>query len=121
MSELEIQGIKNLEIIEVDFIPYFLLLGIILILFSLGGYFLFKKKKKTALRRYLHELFTKNLTDKEIAYAFTKYGTKILKKENKEKFDGIVTQLEEYKYKNKVPPINPHLKNEMIAYIKSYV
>lgn len=122
MEKIELQGIKNLEIIEVNLLPYFLLFGIVFILVL----FLFlkrkkKRKKKAFAKQYLRELFIKNLSDKEIAYGFTKYGRKIVQEEGKERFYKIAEQLENFKYKKEVPTIDPKLLHEMKEYIKAIV
>jgi len=90
MEKIELQGIKNLEIIEVNFLPYFLLFGIVFVLFIVALFLFFKRKKKRKkkafAKQYLRELFIKNLSNKEIAYAFTKYGRKIVQEEEKSNF-----------------------------------
>lgn len=125
MEKLELQGIKNLEIIEVNFLPYFLLFGIVFVLFIVALFLFFKRKKKRKkkafAKQYLRELFIKNLSNKEIAYAFTKYGRKIVQEEEKEQFYKIVEQLENFKYKKEVPTIDPKLLHEMKEYIKAIV
>lgn len=125
MEKLKLQGIKNLEIIEVNLLPYFLLFGIIFVLLILALLLFLKRKKKRKkkafAKQYLRELFIKNLSDKEIAYDFTKYGRKTVQEEGKERFYKIVEQLESFKYKKEVPTINPQLQNEMKEYIKAIV
>jgi hypothetical protein len=125
MEKIEIQGIKNLETIEINLLPYFLFFGIVFIFFILA-LFLFlkrkkKRKKKAFAKQYLRELFIKNLSNKEIAYAFTKYGRKIVQEEGEEQFYKIVEQLESFKYKKEVPTIDPQLQNEMKEYIKAFI
>jgi cytochrome bd-type quinol oxidase subunit 1 len=129
MEILELQGIKNLEIIEVNLLPYFLLFCIIfllLLLLFILALFLFlkrkkKRKKKAFAKQYLRELFIKDLSDKEIAYAFTRYGRKTVQEEGEERFYKITEQLENFKYKKEVPTINSELQNEMREYIKAFV
>jgi hypothetical protein len=125
MEKLELQGIKNLETIEINLLPYFITFGIIFVLLILA-LFLFlkrkkKRKKKAFAKQYLRELFIKDLSDKEIAYAFTRYGRKTVQEEGEERFYKIVEQLENFKYKKEVPTINPELQNEMREYIKAFV
>lgn len=119
------QGIKNLETIEINLLPYFLLFGIVFVLIILALFLFFKgkkkRKKKAFAKQYLRELFMKNLSNKEIAYAFTKYGRKTIQEEGKEQFYKIVEQLENFKYKKEVPTINPQLLHEMKDYIKAIV
>ncbi|MDD2699587.1 MAG: hypothetical protein PHF17_12435 [Arcobacteraceae bacterium] len=125
MEKIELQGIKNLEIIEINLLPYFLLFGIVFILLIFALFLFLKRKKKrnkkAFAKQYLRELFIKNLSDKEIAYGFTKYGRKIVQEEEKERFYKIVEQLESFKYKKEVPTINPELLHEMKEYIKAIV
>ena len=125
MEKLELQGIKNLETIEINLLPYFLVFGIVFVLLILA-LFLFlkekkKRKKKAFAKQYFRELFIKNLSDKEIAYGFTKYGRKTVQEEGKERFYKIVEQLEIFKYKKEVPTIHPQLLHEMKEYIKAIV
>ncbi len=125
MEKIDLQGIKNLETIEINLLPYFLLFGIVFVLLILALFLFFKwkkkRKKKAFAKQYLRELFIKNLSDKEIAYAFTKYGRKIVQEEEKEQFYKIVEQLESFKYKKEIPAINPELLHEMKEYIKAIV
>jgi hypothetical protein len=122
MEKIELQGIKNLEIIEVNLLPYFLLFGIVFLFLIVALFLFFKRRKKKAFaKQYLRELFIKNLSDKEIAYGFTKYGRKIVQEERKEQFYKIVEQLENFKYKKEVPTIDSKLLHEMKEYIKAIV
>ena len=125
MEKLELQGIKNLETIEINLIPYFLLFGIIFVLLILALLLFLKRKKKRKkkafAKQYLRELFIKNLSNKELAYAFTKYGRKIIQEERKDQFYKIVEQLESFKYKKEVPTINPELLHEMKEYLKAFI
>lgn len=121
----ELKDIKgSIEITSSIMIDLFILsilffIGMILAFF-LYKYFQSNKKidKRKASVLYLKSLDFENLSSKEIAYQFSKHGYVTVEDHFKDEFLKIVRQLEHFKYKKKVPPIDKDLKDQMKDYIQ---
>lgn len=120
----KLKNIKPNEIIYIDFISYGIL--ILFVIFILGCLivllsFLRKKRKFTLTQKattMLKNIDLDNLSSKQIAYLFTKYGRISLNKYYEDEYLRIVKQLEVFKYKKDTPEIDADLKLEIQEYIK---
>jgi hypothetical protein len=118
----QLKDIKSVETIQIDFLPYFLIITIFIILFVVTLFFLTRKKKKITkkqlAKQHLKAMDLNTLDDKQIAYQFTEFGHVCLEEHYRDEFIKIVNQLELYKYKKEVAKIDTDLKEQIKDYIK---
>ena len=120
----ELKDIKPLVTIIDDVLVNSFLIGLLIVIVVLCGYFLYKffKKNKKPTKREQSVLILKSFNfeddDKNIAYLFTKHGFVTVEEHFKDEFLKIVRQLEQYKYKKDIPKIDNELKEQMKDYIK---
>lgn len=120
----QLKNIKPNETINIDILAYGILLFFILFLLICIVFlfaFLKRKKKLTSAQKakiLLKNLDLENTSDKQIAYLFTKYARQSLNQYFEDEYIKIVKQLEPFKYKKDIPPIDFDLKNEIKEYIK---
>ncbi len=113
------EGLKDIKpnVTIVDY-QFFIFLALVLIVFTLILYLLFKHlRKKEPIE--LQKLKTLNFADsKEVAYKFCEYARKFVNENNQTAFNHICEELKEYKYKRKVPPLKEELKEKILSFIK---
>lgn len=121
----EIKDIKPEVVIVDTFLIDIVLFGLVSLLVVLMLYLVYKsftkgsKKDKRKLSVLsLKSLDFENLSDKQIAYEFTKHGYITLEEYFGDEFFKILKQLEPFKYKAEVPKIDDDLKRQMKEYIK---
>lgn len=118
----ELKDIREIEIIPIDFLFYFLAISGFIIVVAALFYFLTRKTKKPTKEQlakgYLKKLDFKKLSDKTLAYEFTLYGHICLQKYYEDEFFKIVRQLERYKYKKDIDKMDSYIISQMKEYIK---
>lgn len=121
----QLKDIKPIEIIDVNFLYYFIILTIFIIFVSVLIYFIFYKKntltKREKIIQRLNNIDFKSKPHKDIAYMFTLYGKETLMDESKNKFYNILSKLEPYKYKKNTTPLPINLQKEIKKYIDELV
>jgi len=122
----KLSQLKDIKpIVEVPDSSLYILLaivGFILSLIAIGLYKYFTRIKKTktstpkqlALKRLKNLNYTKT---KEVVYSFSVDGSLFLDEKNRDQFDAIEKELEQYKYKKDVEP----LSNEIMTKIKEFI
>ena len=118
----ELKDIKAIEIIQIDFSFYFIMISLFIIVFSIALYLLGKKQtklntKQKAIIKLKNIDFTSN-DFKKIAYTFTINGKLSLEEDKKDIFYNILKQLERYKYTKENSNIDINLLKQMQQYIK---
>jgi len=128
MEQLEkleqLKDIKDIQNLSIDFLPYFIGIGlflfIILLTFLIYFYFKYAKAKPTKAqkaKKYLKNM-DYNRDARDIAYDFTLYGYDCLNSKFKDEYESIVIKLELFKYKKDLPSMNEELIDDMKEYIK---
>jgi len=121
----QLKDIRAIEIIEVNFLPYFIFFTVIVLFISILIYFISHKKinltKREKTIQNLKNINFKNYPHKDLAYIFTIYGKDCLKSQDKDKFNDILIQLEHYKYKENANDIPNNILREMKDYIDELV
>jgi hypothetical protein len=128
MNDLaKLKDIKNVEFIQVDFLPYYIGFGLFLVFILLIFiiYFRLKKAKKKATKRQLAVINLKkmnfNNSSKTIAYNFTINGKICLNEKFEDEYNSIVNKLKDFKYKRDVKNISNDLIDEIKEYIKARI
>jgi hypothetical protein len=119
----KLKDIKASQTIPIDLLPYFLGLTVLIItIVIIILFFILRKNKKPNPRlqaiAYLKGMDFDTLDDKQIAYQFCEYGYICVEDHYMDEFKKIETQLETFKYKKEVPPMDKDLKEQMKDYIK---
>jgi hypothetical protein len=119
----KLKDIKPIQTITIDFTFYFIIISLIIIIFAIVIYFLTRNKNKKLTkaqiaRKYLKNFDFKSLSDKQIAYDFTRYGYDCLQEQYKDEFLKIINQLKPFKYKKIVGKIDDDLIDQMKDYIR---
>ncbi|HIO91047.1 MAG TPA: hypothetical protein EYG69_04670 [Campylobacterales bacterium] len=118
----ELKDIKGLvEIPDISFIVFVLVVGFVLIILSTLIYLFIKGKrgkKATKKQIMLQSLKTLDFSDaKNSAYIFTKNCHLFLDETNQKRYNDICDKLEIYKYKKDIPLMDKYTKQEMIEFI----
>ena len=118
----ELKDIKAIEIIQIDFSSYFIMISIFIIIFSISLYLLGKKQVKLNTKQKaiikLQNIDFRSKDFKQIAYTFTINGKLSLEEERKNIFDNILKQLEYYKYTKENIDIDINLLKQMQEYVR---
>ncbi len=121
----QLKDIRPIDIIEVNFLSYFIVITVIILSISVFIYFISYKKtnltKRDKIIKKLKNLNFKNSSHKNFAYAFTVYGKECLKNEYQDRFNDILSQLEHYKYKKTTNLIPKDLLKKMENYIEELI
>ncbi len=121
----QLKDIRAIELIEVNFLPYFIFFTIIVLFISVLIYFISHKKinltKREKTIQNLKNINFKNYPHKDLAYIFTIYGRECLQNQYEDKFNEILVQLEHYKYKESTSDIPNNLLTKMKRYIYELV
>ena len=121
----QLKDIRAIEIIEVNFLFYFIILTLIILSISIIIYFISYKKTKLTKRekiiQKLKNLDFKKLQHKDLAYMFTVYGKECLEDKYQDKFNDILIQIEDYKYKKNTHNIPNIILTKMQNYIDELV
>jgi len=86
----------------------------VLILLILLGFYIFKIIK---LKKEKEKLFNLINNSKKFAYEFTKKAKKYKNKKNEKLLEEILINLQDYKYKKEVEPINDEIKEKIKQYL----
>lgn len=116
MNEIKIHDIKNLT--QIPDISFYIFLGlsilvfVILLVLIFIIYKYFKNKKKNRRKEYYKILKELDLKDsKQSAYNISKYTRLLVSNEREEKlFDELNEELEKFKYKKEVAPLNDEVR-----------
>ncbi|WP_456489197.1 hypothetical protein [Caminibacter pacificus] len=116
-----IKDIKpNVEIIDYNFYIFLFVVFIVVLVSIFLGYKLYKKFKtpnpKKLLIKRLKELDYSN--PKKVAYNFAPIAKNLINENNKELFELIENELQKYKYKPNVPPIDEKIKEMIKEFIR---
>jgi len=123
-----IQGLKDIkDIVEVpDYSLYFLIAIISVILFSIAYliYLYLTRIKKTEVKTP-KEIALQNLKNidfsdvKKVAYTFSVDGFLFIDDKNRDEFEMIEKDLQQYKYRKKVNDLDEKLKERIVKFIKA--
>jgi len=116
---LPLKDIKpNTVIIDYEWYIFLSVIGILLILLILIGYKFFIKRKDNK-KLMLEKLKNLPLEDsKKTAYTFCKIARNFLNENNKKLFLEIEKELEIYKYRPQVPPLDKKTIEKISEFIK---
>ena len=121
------EGLRDIkDVVEVQEHSLAMLIALIVaVLFFLGiALYLFKnrrrrRKKPTAKEIALQKLQNIDYSNpKDVVYTFEAEGEMFVNEKNQEDFEKIKKELEIYKYKRDVPPLNEGVKSEIEQFIK---
>ncbi len=121
------KGLRDIkDVVEVQEHSLAMLIALIVVVLLLLGvaFYLFKnrrrrRKKLTAKELALQKLQNLNYSDtKEVVYAFEAEGELFVNEKNQENFNKIKKELEIYKYKKDVPPLDEGVKKAIEQFIK---
>ena len=120
----ELKDIK--DIVEVHEQSFMLLIGLIIITLLLvtWGLYAFKHRRRKRKKLTPKEIALEKLRKldynnaKEVVYTFEEQSEYFINKKNKDKFDAIKKELEIYKYKREVPPLESQIAVEIQSFIK---
>ena len=123
-----IQGLKDIkDIVEVpDYSLYFLIAITGVILFSIAYliYLYLTRIKKTEVKTP-REIALQNLKNidfsdvKKVAYTFSVDGFLFIDDKNRDEFEMIEKDLQQYKYRKKVNDLDEKLKERIVKFIKA--
>ncbi len=123
-----IQGLKDIkDIVEVpDYSLYFLIAitGVILLSIAYPVYLYLTRIKKTELKTP-REIALQNLKNidfsdvKKVAYTFSVDGFLFIDDKNRDEFEMIEKDLQQYKYRKKVNDLDEKLKERIVKFIKA--
>jgi flagellar biosynthesis/type III secretory pathway M-ring protein FliF/YscJ len=127
MEDLKLRDIK--DIVEIPDNSLFELLSLVggvvallivgAILFLIYKKFKNRRRKPTKKELALEELKSIDFSNsKESAYKFSRYGYLWVDEHNRNRFFNIERDLEKYKYKRDVPPLEDRVKEEMREFIE---
>ncbi len=127
MEDLKLRDIK--DIVEIPDSSLFELLGLVggvvallivgAILFLIYRKFKSRRRKPTKKELALERLKGIDFNNsKESAYKFSRYGHLWIDEQNRNRFFNIERDLEKYKYKKDVPPLEERVKEEMREFIE---
>ncbi len=127
MEDLKLRDIK--DIVEIPDSSLFELLGlvggvvalliVVAILFLIYRKFKSRRRKPTKKELALEKLKSIDFNNsKESAYKFSRYGYLWIDEQNRNRFFNIERDLEKYKYKKDVPPLEERVKEEMREFIE---
>jgi len=120
----ELKDIK--DIVEVPEYSLFILIGLsifVFLLLALAIYF-FKnrrrrRKKPTTKKMALQKLNSIDYSNtKEVVYSFEEHTAIFIDEKNQEPFNALKKELEIYKYKKDIPPLDKEVEREIKAFIK---
>ena len=111
------------DIVEVPEYSFEILLTIIILTLTIlaVAIYLYKNRRKKLSRKEiaLNSLKSIDYTNsKDVAYRFTLDGAVLIDKEHQNVFDNLVEELERYKYKKDVPPLDKSLEHRVKEFIK---
>ncbi len=123
-----IQGLKDIkDIVEVpDYSLYFLIAitGVILLSIAYLIYLYLTRIKKTEVKTP-REIALQNLKNidfsdvKKVAYTFSVDGFLFIDDKNRDEFEMIEKDLQQYKYRKKVNDLDEKLKERIVKFIKA--
>ena len=117
----ELKDIKDIVTLEIDFIPYLIVLFfvvVIIVFFILFQKFKNKKlTKKEKIKKYLKK-YDYNKDAKTIAYEFSILVREVIDEKDLDEYEKIVAELEKYKYKKNVPL---KISDELLGEIKEFI
>ena len=115
------------DIVEVPEYSLFILIGVAifcLLLLSLAIYF-FKNRRKRRKKPTAKEIALKELNSidysntKEVVYSFEEHVNLFIDSSNQTDFDNIKKELEIYKYKKDIPPLDKDIEKRIKVFIES--
>lgn len=119
-----LKDIKAMQNIDIDFLSYYIGIGIFILflLFTFLIYFYLKNKTIKLTKEQIAKNYLKNIdfsnNHKQIAYDFTIYGYECLNIKFQDEYESIVSKLENFKYKKDVTQIPDDLIIDIKEYIK---
>ena len=116
------KDIRPAEMIETDFIFYFVLFVFSVFVCTFLLFYIRRRKvlPHTPRERSIHKLKSIDFTDadtKKIIYDFTVYGKESVEENTLERFEEILSILEPYKYTRETRS----LENELVKVMKDYI
>jgi len=122
----QLRDIKGIvEVHDTSLWQLLALVALLLLTAALAGYFLKRKmRKKRRFRKTAAELAQERIEaidysdPKNVAYTFIEDVAHFVDEKSKAEYDAIVRELEPYKYKKEVPPLDEALKERIKAFIK---
>ena len=114
------------DIVEVPEYSFEILLTIIILtltILAVAIYF-YKNRRKRRKKLSKREIALNSLKSidyknpKDVAYRFTLDGAVLIEKEQQNGFDNLVEELERYKYRKDVPPLDKNLEHRVKEFIK---
>ncbi len=114
------------DIVEVPEYSFEILLAIIILTLTiliLAIYF-YKNRRKRRKKLSKREIALNSINSidyknpKDVAYKFTLDGAVLIDEEHRNGFDNLVEELERYKYRKDVPPLDKNLEYRVKEFIK---
>jgi hypothetical protein len=120
----ELKDIK--DIVEVHEYSFMLLIGVTLTVLCLVGValYLFKNRRRRRKKPTQRQLALSKLTNldysntKEVVYTFEEKSQLFLSEKNQKTFNSLIRELEIYKYKKEIPPLDEKIKEKIETFIK---
>ncbi len=121
------EGLRDIkDVVEVQEHSLAMLIGLIVaVLFFLGvALYLFKNRRRRRKKPTAKEIALQKLQNldygnpKEVVYTFEADGELFVNEKNQEDFNKIKKELEIYKYRRDVPPLDEVVKKEIEQFIK---
>jgi len=113
------------DIVEVHEYSFYIFMGLtvfIIILLSLGIY-LFKNRRRRRKKPTLKQIALEKLKNldysntKETVYGFEENSLLFINEDNKDEFESIKKELEIYKYKKDIPPLDSSVEKRVKDFI----
>jgi len=120
----QLRQIKPMQIITIDYTPYYIYTALFILILILGFilYFFINKSKVRLTTSQKSQKYLKNMdfkmTSKNIAYNFTIHAKICLNIQYEDDYNNIVNKLVEFKYKKDVKDIPKDLIKEIKEYIR---
>ena len=121
------EGLRDIkEVVEVQEHSLAMLIALIVVVFLLLGVvlYLFKNRRRRRKKPTAKEIALQKLQNldygnpKEVVYTFEADGELFVNEKNQEDFNKIKKELEIYKYRRDVPPLDEVVKKEIEQFIK---
>ncbi len=118
---LPLKDIKpNVVIIDWQWYMFLVFITAIFIFLIFLGYKLYSNRKKDYKKALIKKLTNLPFEDaKKTAYEFTTLGRMFVNEENEKLFEEIEKELEKYKYRPQVPPLDKEIKEKIEKFIRT--